>query len=215
MSGHGRFITVDGPGAVGKTTTVPLLARLLRERGDTVHTTAEPSTSPLGAFTRAHASELQGRALACLVAANRYEHMESELHPHLYAGRSVVCDRYLASTLVLQRIDGVPLEFLLHLNDAVLLPDLAVVLTASPDVIAARLARRGARHRFHEDPAAPARESALYREAARVLRGLGVPVLTLDTGDISPSEAAGRIAAAVPRSPIASVRPIRPDESAR
>ncbi|MFE2283722.1 hypothetical protein ACFXDJ_06055 [Streptomyces sp. NPDC059443] len=39
-----------------------------------------------------------------------------------------------------------------------MLPDLAVILTADPDVIAARLATRGVRHRFHHDPDAPSRE---------------------------------------------------------
>ncbi|MFF3404382.1 dTMP kinase [Streptomyces sp. NPDC002659] len=58
--------------------------------------------------------------------------MEHEIKPSLKAGDTVICDRYVASTLVLQRLDGVSLKFLLDLNADILMPDLAVILTASP-----------------------------------------------------------------------------------
>ncbi|MEV7678812.1 dTMP kinase [Streptomyces sp. NPDC088341] len=199
MTGRrGLFITLDGPGAVGKTTALAELGSLLRQGGDTVHTTAEPSTSDLGKFVRANADHIRGRALACLVAANRYEHIDVELEPRLEAGETVVCDRYLASTLVLQQLDDVPVPFLLALNAGILLPDLAVVLTAGPAVVAERLARRGARHRYHLDPAFPAREVALYAEAAHTLTTMGVRVLLLDTTTATPTDVARRIADVVP-----------------
>ncbi|MFJ8036018.1 hypothetical protein [Streptomyces sp. NPDC096032] len=68
------------------------------------------------------------------------------------AGRLLVSDRYLASTLVLQRLDGVPLDFLLMLNDHAPKPDLAVILTAAPDTIADRITRAGITHRFRARP---------------------------------------------------------------
>ncbi|MFE7127660.1 dTMP kinase [Streptomyces sp. NPDC057617] len=195
---RGLFITLDGPSAVGKSTTLHELADLLRGGDNMVHTTTEPSTSDLGQFIRANAAHLRGRALACLVAANRYEHIEAELRPHLRAGETVVCDRYLASTLVLQRLDEVPVPFLLALNADVLLPDLSVILTAEPTVVAERLARRGVRHRFHLDPAFPAREVALYAEAEQTLTAMGVRVLSLNTTNSTPTDVARRIADIVP-----------------
>ncbi|MFE1962499.1 dTMP kinase [Streptomyces sp. NPDC059479] len=191
---RGLFITLDGPGAVGKTTTLDELGNLLCRGGNTLHTTAEPSTSALGTFIRANADHIHGRALACLVAANRYEHIEVELEPRLQAGETVVCDRYLASSLVLQRLDEVPVPFLLALNADILLPDLSVILTAEPAVVAERLAHRGARHRYHLDPAYPAREVALYAEAAQTLTTMGVRVLLLDTTTATPTDVAHRIA---------------------
>jgi hypothetical protein len=44
--------------------------------------------------------------LACLVAADRYNHLDTEIRPERTSGRTVICDRYLASTLVLQARDG-------------------------------------------------------------------------------------------------------------
>ncbi|MEV6674471.1 dTMP kinase [Streptomyces sp. NPDC051162] len=200
----GLFITLDGPGGVGKSTTAVTLAELLHSRGTPVHATTEPSHSALGRFTRAHADQIHGRALACLVAADRYDHINTEIQPHLDRGETVVCDHYLASTLVVQRLDQVPERFLLDLNADILLPHLAVILTADPQTITRRLTARGAHHRFERDPAAPAREVELYRLAAQTLRDMGVTVLVVDTASSTPSDAADRIAAAVPAPPVAS-----------
>ncbi|MEU3193258.1 dTMP kinase [Streptomyces sp. NPDC006992] len=189
----GRFITIDGPGGVGKSTTLAALAALLRDRGEHVHTTTEPSTSPLGQFTRGYADQISGHALACLVAADRYDHINTEIRPRLDAGDTVVCDRYLASTLVVQRLDDVPERFLLDLNANIVLPDVAVLLTADPVAIADRLAGRGAHHRFERDPGIPAREVELYRHAAGVLERMGVPVVILNTSAATPAETAARI----------------------
>ncbi|MCP9986942.1 dTMP kinase [Streptomyces sudanensis] len=190
----GLFVSVDGPSAVGKSTAVAEVGRLLKGRGLSVHTTTEPSTSELGGFTRSKADRIHGRALACLVAANRYEHIEIELEPALRSGATVICDRYLASSLVLQQLDGVPEPFVLALNRHILLPDLAVILTADPEVITARLAGRGRRHRFHDDPTGPAREVELYAEAARTLMAMGVRSVLLDTTRTTPADVARRIA---------------------
>ncbi|MFI1966902.1 dTMP kinase [Streptomyces pathocidini] len=197
----GRLVTLDGPGGVGKSTTLAALAERLRDRGDQVHTTIEPSTSALGQFTRANADHIHGRALACLVAADRYDHIRNEIQPHLDAGDIVVCDRYLASTLVVQRLDGVPEPFLLALNADIVLPDLAVLLTADPRTITRRLTARGAHHRFEHHPDAPAREVELYEQAEQTLERLGVPVLTVDTSSVTPSETAERIGNVLPSRP--------------
>ncbi|NGO71463.1 dTMP kinase [Streptomyces boncukensis] len=198
MNRPGRLITLDGPGGVGKSTTLAALAAHLRQHGAPVHTTAEPSDNRLGRFTRAHADHIRGHALACLVAADRYHHIETEIRPRLDAAQDVLCDRYLASTLVVQRLDGVPEPFLLDLNADVLLPDLAVLLTAAPATIRQRLTTRGAHHRFEQDPETPAREVRLYEQAARTLERMKVPVLVLDTTEATPSETAERIAEQAP-----------------
>jgi len=190
----GRFITVDGPGGVGKSSTVAALVGLLADRGEDVHATREPSSSPIGQFIRTNADDYDGRTLACLVVADRHHHVTREIVPRLEAGTTVVCDRYVASTLVVQRLDGVPARYLLDLNAGIRMPDLAVVLTADPRLIAARIAERGATHRFNRDPSAPARETALYAGAVATLDGMDVPVLTIDTGTAAPPAVAASIA---------------------
>jgi dTMP kinase len=192
----GRFITLDGPGGVGKSTTAAAVARLLAAYGEQVHATTEPSHSPLGTFIREHADEYDGPTLACLVVADRHHHLAREVVPLLDAGITVVCDRYVASTLVVQALDGVPQQYLLDLNAGLRMPDLAVILTADPRAIAARIGQRGATHRFNRDPSFPARETALYGEAVELLRGMGVPVLVIHTDSTPPTSVAEQIASA-------------------
>jgi dTMP kinase len=55
---------------------------------------------------RAGTDTYRGMALACLVAGDRHHHLATEILPALQAGKIVVCDRYLPSSLVLQVIDG-------------------------------------------------------------------------------------------------------------
>ncbi|MFG2632190.1 dTMP kinase [Streptomyces sp. NPDC048473] len=207
---RGQLVTLDGPSGVGKSTTIEALREEMATRGIVVRQTVEPSTSALGVFTRQNADHIHGHALACLVTADRYAHIENEIQPALSAGDTVICDRYLASTLVLQQLDGVPLEFLLNLNEHVLMPDLAVILTASPGLIADRIARRGVQHRFHLDPTMPVREVDLYAETAQTLTAKNVKVLVLDSSAATPSEVASRIADAIPEPSVASAVPPRP-----
>lgn len=185
---------MDSPGGAGKSTTVAALVRLLQVRGEQVHATTEPSRSRLGRFIREHADEYSGATLACLVVADRHHHLAAEIVPRLETGITVVCDRYVASTLVVQRLDGVPQQYLLDLNASVRMPDLAVILTADPRAIAARIDQRGATHRFNRDPSFPARETALYAEAVEILGDMNVPVLSVDTGTASPQDVAVSIA---------------------
>lgn len=202
---HGWFVSIDGPSGVGKSTTVQALYDLLNGQGRPVTRTVEPTTTALGTFTRANANILHGLALACLVAATRYEHVEMVIEPALLAGELIISDRYLPSTLVLQQLDGVPVDFLMDVNRHVPMPDLAVILTAEPGRIAARIAERGITHRWHLDPTGPSREVDLYRDAAACLMSRGVQVLLLDNGAYTPSDVARRIADAIPPLPLASI----------
>ncbi|MDX3024934.1 dTMP kinase [Streptomyces acidiscabies] len=202
---RGWFVSVDGPSGVGKSTTVQALHDLLARQGRPARRTAEPTRTALGDFTRANANTLHGLALACLVAATRYEHVDTVIGPALEAGELVISDRYLPSTLVLQQLDGVPVDFLLGINRYVPLPDLAVILTAEPGVIAARIAERGVTHRWHLDPTGPRREADLYGDAAAVLMDRGVKVLILDNGISTPTDVARRIADAIPPLPLTSL----------
>jgi dTMP kinase len=188
-----RLITIDGPGGVGKSTLATALARQLGTLGHPVHATAEPSTGGVGVFTRANADHISGHSLACLVAADRYHHLDHEIQPALADGRTVICDRYLASSLVLQRIDGVPVEFILTINAAIRLPDLAIILTAEPHTIAQRLANRGTHDRFEQDPRGPEHEVALYADAYQTLRNLRVRTMLVQTEQVTPTEAAASI----------------------
>ncbi|MFJ6770152.1 dTMP kinase [Kitasatospora sp. NPDC091257] len=194
----GLLLTVDGPSGLGKSTAVAATARALRAAGHTVHTATGPSATPYGQAVRASAATMRGRALALAVAADRLHQLDTDVRPRRAAGTTVLLDRYLPSTLVLQRADGVDTDFLLTVNEGADVPDLAVLLTADPDTVQRRLAHRGTRHRFELDAAATARELRLYQEAVPVLERLGYRLHTVDTTHLTPEQTAQAILEAVP-----------------
>src|SRR5690606_30541650 len=91
----GLFVSVDGPGGVGKSTLVAEIATALDRAGVPMRVTVEPTRTPLGDLLRHGTDTYQGMALACLVAGDRHHHIDSEIMPALAAGRVVVSDRYL------------------------------------------------------------------------------------------------------------------------
>lgn len=190
----GFFIAIEGPNAVGKTTVAGRLAAALRARGTVVHVTTEPSATALGRLVRSAESHLTGRALALAVAADRYAHIEAEITPALKAGKVVITDRYVQSSLALQRLDGLGLAEIWSYNAYVAVPDLSVYLEDDPETIAARLRQRPALSRL-EAQGSPARELALYREAFRFLARRGWPQARIDCRGLDPDGVAAAIMA--------------------
>jgi len=190
---HGLFVRVDGPGGAGKTTIVRHLAQLLLAEGRHVHVTAEPSSGLIGKLASELTPTVTGHALACLYAADRYHHIETEIKPLLKSGQVVISDRYLASDLVVQRFDGVDPVFLWQLNEEVERPDLAVILDADPDVIAERLKARGPHNRFQRTPGSSHTEVTFYRQATEMLEEAGFSVLTVNCSSRPPEQSAAII----------------------
>jgi dTMP kinase len=185
---RGVFVSIDGPGGAGKTTLVEHLARWLTDQGHAVHATTEPSHATLGQIARHRTDTYHGHALACLVAADRYQHLASEVRPALAAGKIVLCDRYVASSYVLQRLDGVPIGFIEAINADADQPDLAVILTADPVATTERIVHRGAHTRFETDPDLHLREAELYRDASVRLAAAGSRLLTVDSTAQRPAQ---------------------------
>ncbi|MEV6908329.1 dTMP kinase [Amycolatopsis sp. NPDC051071] len=190
---HGLFVSVDGPGGAGKTTIVRHLAQMLVAHGAHVHVTAEPSTKTIGQLAYELTPTVTGHALACLYAADRYHHVETEIRPLLRAGNIVISDRYLASGQVVQRFDGVDPVFLWQLNEEVERPDLTVILEADPNVITERLSERGPHNRFQLAPDSSHAEVKFYREATDTLIEAGFDVMRVDCSSRPPEQSAALI----------------------
>lgn len=190
---RGVFVSVDGPSGAGKSTIVRHLAQMLLAAGELVHVTAEPSEGPIGLLCRGLTESVTGHALACLYAADRYHHLDTEVRPHLDAAATVISDRYLPSGLVMQRFDGIDPAFLWQLNAEADRPDLAVILEADPEVIAERLAQRGPHNRFQLLPASSHAEAHFYRQATDRLIQAGFDVLRVDCSQRPAEESAAFI----------------------
>ncbi|WP_328958631.1 dTMP kinase [Kitasatospora purpeofusca] len=184
MGGEGVFITVDGPSGVGKSTVARSLGRLLAGRGWTVTCTTEPSSAAIGELARFGTHEFHRRALSCLIAADRYHHVDTVVAPALECGEVVVCDRYLPSSLVLDQLDGVPVDFVWSTHQDLPWPNLAIFLSGDWRLCAERAARRGNHSRFHRaDDPVKRREVELFEQVAGELATKGYPVSRYDIGD--------------------------------
>jgi dTMP kinase len=107
VTSRGRFITLEGGEGAGKSTQVKALAEALRSRGIDVLVTREPGGSEGAEKIRelllAGDEELWGaRAEALLFAAARADHVEKTIGPALAAGRWVLSDRFVDSSLAYQ-----------------------------------------------------------------------------------------------------------------
>lgn len=198
------FVTVDGPNGVGKTTFIGALTERLRTGRADVVPLRQPSDSELGNFARSSEQKLTGMALAALVVADRYLQIESVIKPALAGGSTVLCDRYVASTLVLQRIDGLPLDVLWEMNAQALVPDLSVLLTADPSAIERRLDERGRTSRFERIDGIAALESAYFSEAFVLLRDVGYTTMEVSVSTTSSELAAEQVVARIETLPSAT-----------
>lgn len=158
---QGLFITFEGCDGSGKTTQLRHVAVALREQGYEVVETREPGGTKLAEQVRKLVLDaelpLNNNTQALLFAAARSEHVEKVLKPAVEAGKIVLCDRYIDSTLVYQgyatEASEVYLERLYELNDFAtegFMPQLTIFLEGKPEELLARRQGRGITDRFEE-----------------------------------------------------------------
>jgi dTMP kinase len=141
------FVTFEGLDGSGKSTQAELLRARLEADGLEVVATREPGGTELGERIRdlvLHGGHVTPWAEALLYAASRAQHVEDVIRPALERGASVVCDRYLDSSVAYQGVGrGLGLERVLDLNLLAvggLLPDRTFLLELPPGEVHARLA---------------------------------------------------------------------------
>jgi len=146
------FVSFEGIDGCGKTTQAQLLAESLRGEGRDVVLTREPGGTPLGEQVRRlvlHGDHVAPWAEAALYAAARAQHVDEVIRPALARGATVVCDRYLDSSVAYQGGGrGLGVDTVLELNLSVvggLLPDRTVLVELDPETAAARVGSSGDR----------------------------------------------------------------------
>lgn len=142
MKKKGFFICVEGLDGCGKTTQTKLLASRLKAEYDAVYT-AEPTQGSVGRFIKEYCLDVKQRGSSVveslLFAADRSEHVEKEIIPALNAGKLVVSDRYLYSSLAYQGAAGVDLDWIRQINEHAIKPSLAVFIDVQPETVVQRL----------------------------------------------------------------------------
>ena len=166
------FITFEGLDGSGKSTQAELLRSRLDADGLEVISTREPGGTELGEKIRdlvLHGGDVTPWAEALLYAAARAQHVEVVIRPALERGASVICDRYLDSSVAYQGVGReLGLDRVLDLNLAAvggLLPDRTFLLALDVAEIGSRLDREHDRLE-RESEAFHARAAAGYRELA-------------------------------------------------
>jgi dTMP kinase len=141
----GAFICIEGLDGCGKTTQAKLLVKKLQKSHNVVYT-AEPSRGKIGTFIRKSylygERRLSSVVEALLFAADRLEHVESEILPALNQGELVISDRYVYSSLAYQGAAGLSLEWIEKINEQALRPDFAIFIDVDPETVMHRLKPR-------------------------------------------------------------------------
>ncbi|QDV63096.1 dTMP kinase [Crateriforma conspicua] len=143
------FITLDGIDGVGKSTQIARLAEHLTSLGQDVLTVRDPGSTDIGSKLRSLLLDsdltMHRRTEAMLFMASRCEMVETIIRPALDAGRWVISDRFLLSTVVYQSVGGdVPPDLLWKLGEAAndwLCPDVTILLDMPAEASMRRLDR--------------------------------------------------------------------------
>ena len=166
------FVTFEGLDGSGKSTQAELLRGRLEADGVDVVSTREPGGTELGEGVRnlvLHGGHVGPWAEALLYVAARAQLVDDVIRPALDRGASVICDRYIDSSVAYQgagRELGV--DRILDLNLAAVggvLPDRTFLLELDPDEVPARIHRHFDRLEREGDEFR-ARTAQGYRELA-------------------------------------------------
>jgi dTMP kinase len=148
-----RFISLEGGEGCGKSTQAAVLRDWIQAKGGEVVMTREPGGTPTGEMIRDLLQHhVSGEAIApttevLLFAASRAQHVAHVIQPALEAGKWVVCDRFLDSSLAYQAGGrGIDLEEVFSVNAFALqgcLPSLTLWFDVPVETALARVADRG------------------------------------------------------------------------
>lgn len=143
----GLFITLEGPDGSGKSSIIKLLGDYFQEKGLDFIQTREPGGTSIGEDIRHIILDNKNTNMgeeteALLYAASRAQHVHEKILPSLNAGKLVLCDRFLLSSLAYQGIGrDLGIEKVKMINDfglRGLYPDLILFFHIDPEVTLAR-----------------------------------------------------------------------------
>lgn len=141
---YGKFISIEGPDGAGKTSVVKALVAKLEADGITdFMTTREPGGIKISEQIRnvildVENTEMDARTEALLFAAARRQHLVEKILPALEAGKLVICDRFVDSSLAYQGVArNIPTELIWEINQFAIdnhLPDLTILIDVPAEI---------------------------------------------------------------------------------
>ncbi len=173
---RGKHISIEGLDGCGKSTHAKLLARWLRAQGRRVIITDEPTNSTIGKIIK---QVLRGEVRvpvaveALLFATDRVQHVKNVIEPAVRAGKVVLNERYIYSSLAYQSARGLPMAWIRSINRYAPKPDLTILIDVPADAALARIKPSRKLDEFERDMRLQKRVRRNYLYIAR-LEGLKV-----------------------------------------
>lgn len=141
---RGKFVTIEGPDGAGKTSVVQALVEKLAAEGiHDILVTREPGGSKIAEQIRqvildVDNTEMDARTEALLFAAARRQHLIEKVLPALEAGKLVLCDRFVDSSMAYQGVArNIPTDLIWDINQFAIenqLPDLTLLIDVPAEV---------------------------------------------------------------------------------
>lgn len=149
---NGPFIVLEGLDGAGTTTQAALLKSWFENfDGRRVYLTREPTNGPVGSLLQLalrRRIDMDARTMALLFAADRMDHIVSEIEEKLARNVTVICDRYYLSSFAYQLLDAPDdLPWLEQLNAKALPPDLTILVDVPAEICMDRIQRT----RWHKE----------------------------------------------------------------
>ncbi len=139
---RGLFITIEGPDGSGKSTQIENIRKFFEDKNIEIVFTREPGGTPIGERIREiildnRFKEMDSMTEAMLYAASRAQHVAQIIRPALEAGKVVVCDRFVDSSLAYQgygRGLGEDIEIINSFAIKDCMPDVTFLMKLDPNV---------------------------------------------------------------------------------
>ena len=156
----GLFITFEGCEGSGKTTVSKYLYNRLKEEGYDVIYSREPGGVDIAEQIRSvilnvRNTAMDSRTEALLYAASRRQHLAEIVLPALKAGKIVLCDRFVDSSLVYQGYArGIGIDKVWELNQFAIddcMPDLTLYYDVDVETGLSRVRSRGEMNRLDSE----------------------------------------------------------------
>jgi dTMP kinase len=172
---RGKFVVLEGIDGSGTTTQLDRAVMFVRSLGFPAVPTMEPSQGPIGLLLREallgrlnlpDGTRIDGGTMALLFAADRRDHLQREIEPHLAAGTSVISDRFLLSSLAYQAEEA-DRDWVASLARGVPGPDLTILLDLPVEAAAKRREAAGRPVERYDADSYLAKVAANYRELAK------------------------------------------------
>lgn len=155
----GLFITFEGPDGSGKSTQIARLKNKLVNKNIETILTREPGGTKIGEKIReiilnVEHSEMDDLTEALLYASARSQHVSQVIIPALEAGKAVICDRFMDSSIAYQgygRRLGEQVRIINEFAVRGIQPDLTFLLLLDPSIGKKRINREYDRLEMEED----------------------------------------------------------------